>query len=294
MTITVLDTHQQMHEILGAPAADRPELVRRMAEPAAGLYRYFPGEADLVSMHRMTGGFPLDRDEARCREALGRMREADVWGRVDLALESGIAQLQTAVPDFDIPDITAYILLGDPGDDYFMEHALGMTGNGSVSGYIALTFWPFEEVLARVEATAVHELHHNVRFAPGGAAWDPATVTVGDHVVSEGLADAFARQVYGDGLGYARIGVPHLHDDEVFAKVVSGLGVTGMENFGAWVLGDEAATAFGGTPIGLPTGAGYAAGNRLVDRYLAATGRTAAEAVHADAREIIDTALASA
>lgn len=37
-------------------------------------------------------------------------------------------------------------------------------------------------------------------------------VTVGEQVVSEGLADAFARQLYGDELGYTRIGVPHLHD----------------------------------------------------------------------------------
>lgn len=292
MTITVLDTYRQTHDILGAPAADRPELLRRMAEPAAGLYRYFPGEPDLVAMHRMTGGFPLDRDEGRCLGALAAMHGADVWGRVGRALEGGLGVLQEAVPGFAIPDITAYILLGDPANRYFMDHALGMTGNGSVTGYLALTFWPFEEVLARVEATAVHELHHNVRFAPGGAAWDPATVTVGDHVVSEGLADAFARQLYGDELGHTRIGVPHLADDEVFAKVVSGLGVTGMENFGAWVLGDEAATAFGGTPVGLPTGAGYAVGNRLVDRYLAVTGRTAAQAVHDPAREIIETALA--
>lgn len=291
MSVRVLDTDQQMHEILRAPAADRPGLVRRMAQPAAGLYRYFPGEADLVAMHQMTGGFPLDRDEDRCRQALTAMREADVWARVGIALDEGQRALQEAAPGFEIPDITAYILLGDPADRYFMDHALGMTGNGSVSGYIALTFWPFEEVLERVEATAVHELHHNVRFAPGGAVWDPATVTVGDHVVSEGLADAFARQVYGDELGYARIGVPHLQDDDVFAKVVTGLGITGMENFGAWVLGDEAATAFGGTPVGLPTGAGYAAGNRLVDRYLEATGRTAAQAVHVPAREIIETAL---
>lgn len=71
--------------------------------------------------------------------------------------------------------------------------------------------------------------------------WDPMTVTVGEHVVSEGLADAFARQLYGDELGYARIGVPSLHDDAVFAKVLTGLDVTGMQNFTAWVRGRQQA-----------------------------------------------------
>ncbi|MGK8505905.1 DUF2268 domain-containing putative Zn-dependent protease [Nocardia asiatica] len=76
-------------------------------------------------------------------------------------------------------------------------------------------------------------------------------------------------------------------DDAVFAKVVSGLGVTGMQNFAAWVHGHAIAERFGATPVGLPTGAGYAVGNRPVDAYLAATGQTAAQALHADASEII-------
>ncbi|MEV0108207.1 hypothetical protein AB0H42_17975 [Nocardia sp. NPDC050799] len=45
--------------------------------------------------------------------------------------------------------------------------------------------------------------------------------------------------------------------------------------------------------MGLPTGAGYSAGNRLVDAYLAATGKSAAQALHADSAEVIATALAA-
>ncbi|GAA0250043.1 hypothetical protein GCM10010492_57720 [Saccharothrix mutabilis subsp. mutabilis] len=67
--------------------------------------------------------------------------------------------------------------------------------------------------------------------------------------------------------------------------------MTGTRNFTAWVHGDETALRYGGTPVGLPTGAGCAAGNRLVDAYLAATGRTAAQALPADSRDVIDTAL---
>ncbi|KAA5832799.1 peptidase [Saccharopolyspora hirsuta] len=291
MTFTVLDTYTAMREILRAPAADRPSLLKAMLEPAAGMYRYFPGEVDLVSMHLMASGFPIDRDEDRCLEALETLREADAWGRIERALDEALAVQLAATPDIEVPDITVLFTLGDPGDAHFMGPSLGMTANGSVSGYLVVNFWPFPENLARLEATVVHELNHNLRYSPGGVVWDPATVAVGEQVVSEGLADAFARQLYGDELGRARIGVPHLHDDAVFDKVVSGLEVTGMENFTVWVLGDEIATRFGATPVGLPTGAGYAVGNRLVDAYLAATGRTAAEALLADSREVIDTAL---
>jgi len=121
--------------------------------------------------------------------------------------------------------------------------------------------------------------------------WDPATVRVGEQIVSEGLADAFARQLYGEA-GYTPLGRPHLADDQVLRRVVEGLDVTGMQEFIAWVHGDQAAQKFGATPVGLPTGAGYAVGNRIVDAYLASTRTKAAEALHVPASRIIDIGLA--
>ncbi|GAB3893777.1 DUF2268 domain-containing protein [Kibdelosporangium lantanae] len=286
MTITVLDTYPAMRAILRAPLADRPGLLRAMLEPAKGMYRYFPGEVDLVAMHGMGSGFPIDRDEDRCLAALEELHDADAWTRIENALAKAIEVQVAATPGITVPDLTVLVVLGDPADTLFMDVSLGMTANGSVSGYLYLNFWPYPENLERLEATAVHELNHNLRYAPGGVIWNPMTVTVGEQIVSEGLADSFARQLYGD-LGYARIGVPHLRDDEVFAKVLTGLDVTGMRNFTAWVHGDAHAARFGAAPVGLPTGAGYAAGNRLVDAYLAATGRTAAEALHVDSGEVI-------
>lgn len=292
VTITVLDSYSATKRILQAPVAERDDLLRSMLEPTAGMYRYYPGEVDLVAFHRQSAGFPLDRDEQRCLDALETLAAAGAWQRMQSAVDRAAAVLLDATPGFRAPDITVLLVLGDPGDTNFMGPSLGVTGFGGIFGYITITLWPYPENLDRLECTAVHELHHNLRYSPGGVVWDPATVTVGEHVVGEGLADAFARELYGDELGYARLGVPTLHDDRVFAKVVSGLDITGMHNFTAWVHGDTIAEHLGVTPVGLPTGAGYAAGNRLVDTYLAATGKTAAQALHADSAEIIATALA--
>lgn len=293
MRITVLDTATAMTEILQAEAADRSEVLRQALEPAAGMYRYFPGEVDLVAMHAMSSGFPLDRDQDACREALQVLREAGAWTRIERALHEGIRVQLAATPDITVPDLTVLFLLGDPADSYFRGAARGVIGNGSVTGFIAITVWPTPEVLEQLEAVAVHELHHNLRFAPGGVIWDPTTVTVGEHVVSEGLADAFARQLYGDEIGRSLMGRATRDDDAAFEKVVTGLQVTGMQNFAAWVHGDEAAAKFGAEPVGVPAGAGYAAGNRLVDAYLESTGQTADQVLHVPAREIIDVALGS-
>lgn len=291
MDITVLDSHDAMRRILTAPVADRAAIARPFLEQVKGMYRYFPGEPDVVELHHLGGGFRLDADDDRYLPALELMAQADVWTRVERALGRALTVQLDATPDIAVPDeIVVLVVLAHP-DGFFMDVNLGMSANGSVTGYLWINVWPTPEVLERIEATAVHELHHNLRYA--NVVWDPATVTVGEHVVSEGLADAFARQLHGD-RGYARLGLAALDDDAAFAKVVTGLDVTGMQHFVAWVHGDAHARRYGAEPVGLPTGAGYAAGNRLVDAYLAATGTTAAEALLADREEVIRTALARA
>lgn len=290
MTINVLNTYDGMSAVLNAEEGNRPDSLRSMLAPMKDMFRYFPGEVDLAEMHAMSFGFPINRRTEDVREALALLQSADAWKRIERALTDAIEVQKLAIPGIHIPDITFLLVLGDPDDEYFMGPARGFSGNGSATGYISLTLWPTTENLKRLEAAAVHELNHNLRYAPGGVIWNPSIVAVGEQVVSEGLADAFARQLYGSA-GYTPIGTPHLTDENVFEKVVSGLNIQGMQNFTAWVHGDEAAKRFGTAPIGVPTGAGYAVGNRLVDAYLAATGKSAAEALHAPADEIIKVAL---
>ena len=97
--------------------------------------RYFPGEIDLVQMHRLGSGSPLERDGERCLQALQALHNADAWGRIEPAL----AVQTAATPDLAVPDIAVLVMLGDPDDEYFMGPALGMSANGAVTGYICLT-----------------------------------------------------------------------------------------------------------------------------------------------------------
>lgn len=177
------------------------------------------------------------------REALDALIEADAWQRIETALARGIKALEAGDPGAKIPDLKVLLVLGDPGNEHFMNEVQGLSGFGGISGCIVLTLWPTPRVLQRLEAIAVHELDHNVRYSPGRVVWDSATVTVGEHVVSD------------------------------------------------WVLGDATARQFGSEPVGLPTGAGYAAGVRLVGAGLDAGGGTAAANVRRPAVDIIETAL---
>ena len=123
MTITVLDTFTGIDTVLRAPAAERSDLLTVMLTPMVGMYRYFPGEVDLETMHRMSFGFPIDRDNEACRDALTTLQDADAWGRISRALDGALAVQLKATPAIEVPDITVLVVLGDPGDPYFVAHA---------------------------------------------------------------------------------------------------------------------------------------------------------------------------
>ena len=291
MTISVIDSASGMNRILTADAKDRADLIRDMWAPMAGMYHFIPGGVDLATVHQQNFGFRPDAALEQAREGLATLVAADAWNRIEKALDEGAAALAAADPGVTIPDLNVLLVLGDPTNEHFVDEIQGLSGFGGISGYITITVWPTSRVLDRLEAIAVHELHHNARYSPGAVVWDPETVVVGEHVIGEGLADVFAAELYGDA-GYTHfVREETRSDDKVLAKVASGLGVTGMADFAAWVLGDSSAHQFGIEPVGLPTGAGYAAGARLVRAYLDAAGTTAAASVRRPASDILRTAL---
>jgi uncharacterized protein YjaZ len=287
MQFDVLDSLSAMAAILAADPAERPGLVRRLWQPMRGMYRFAPG-MDMVDAHRGSFGFPLTGPGQELQEGLDLLADADAWARIATALNDAGRLLS---PGYPLPDrVQVLLVLGDPGDEHFLREIQGLSALGGFSGYITLTLWPTPVVLERLEAIAVHELHHNVRYSPGGVVWNPATVTVGEQVVAEGLADAFARDLYGP-LGPTHFAHPLVGDRAVLEKVARGLDITGMRNFTPWIHGDASARRFGVTPVGLPTGAGYAAGLDLVNAYLDQTGQTAADAVATPAVEVLRVAL---
>lgn len=291
MSISVIDSASGMNRVLTANTKDRADLIRDMWAPMAGMYQFIPGGVDMATVHQQNFGFCPDSAIEQVREGLESLVAADAWARIEKALENGVAALSSADPGVTIPDLNVLLVLGDPTSKHFVDEVQGISGFGGISGYIAITVWPTCRVLDRLEAIAVHELHHNVRYSPGGVVWNPQKVTVGEHVVSEGLADVFASELYGDA-GYTHfVREETRSDDRVLAKVASGLGVTGMADFASWVLGDSSARLLGAAPVGLPTGAGYAAGARLVRAYLDATGTTAAHSVRTPASDILHIAL---
>lgn len=269
-----------MLDILNRPLADRPAALREMLSP---LYAHVPMPGDPVDLHHMGGGFRVDRDDDRYAAALDKLIRRDVVGQIELE----IGRARTALSALKGPErLEVLYVLGNPDDDHLMKICGGYYGMGGTPGWLYLIGWPSEEVVDRIAHCAVHEFHHQVRYH--NVEWNPMTVTVGEHVVAEGLAEAFVREQSGpDAMGPWSSMVTGEAFGRALARITADAGLAGMQHTSAYVLGDSTARRFGQEPRGLPDMAGYAVGLHWVDRHLAATGLTVAQSSALPAAQIL-------
>ncbi|NUT20816.1 MAG: peptidase [Hamadaea sp.] len=277
MKITVMDTPRAMLEILARPLSERAEELRRLV---AAMYEHVPMPGDPVDLHHQGGGFRVDTDDPRYVPALERLVTDDVVGQITVALE----QASAALGEWKQPDeVKVLFMLGNPDDEHLMKVTGGYYGMGGAPGWLYLIGWPSDDVIGRIAYCAVHELHHQIRYQ--NVPWVPM---VGEHVVSEGLAEAFVREVFGPAaMGPWSTMVSGSPLDAAYAKTIAAFDLTGYDKTAAYVLGDTTAQKFGSEPVGIPDMAGYAVGLRIVDAHLAATGLTVAQSTGLTGSEIL-------
>ncbi|TJZ52919.1 peptidase [Streptomyces piniterrae] len=292
MKIVVHDTASALLDLLRRPLEERPDALRDILSPLQHTMSVTgAGNIDMVEMHRnLDSGFRLDREDPRYLPALHQMRDADVWNRIEHSLTTAWNRISGAVPGIRHAETVHVVLvLGNPDDDHLTVRSAGYFGMGGIPGAIHLTMWPTDTSLAKIGHAAAHELHHNVRYA--NVAWNPMTVTVGEHVVAEGLAEAFVRELAGEAaLGPWSKALTGAALDSAYEKITTDIDVAGMQNLTAYVLGDATAQRMGQPPVGLPDFAGYPVGLRIVDAHLTASGLTAAQSTALPAREILTNA----
>ncbi|MFE3650106.1 DUF2268 domain-containing protein [Streptomyces sp. NPDC059152] len=286
MKIVVHDTASAMLDLLQRPQEERPDALRKMLSPLQGPFSVM-GDVDQVQWHQQGSGFRLDREDPRYVAALHQMRDARVWDRVEDSLTAAWERIDAAVPGIKHAETVHVVLvLGDPDDHHLTVRSAGYFGLGGFPGAIHLLMWPTETSLAKIDHAAAHELHHNVRYA--NVVWNPATVTVGEQVVAEGLAEAFVRELAGEqAMGPWATTLSGAERDHAYERVTGAIDLAGMQNLPPYVFGDATAELLGSEPVGLPDFAGYATGLRIADAHLAASGLTAAQSVALPAREVL-------
>ena len=243
------------------------------------------GMARLRQTHESGDGFRVNVDDERYAPALQRLVDADAWGQLRRELARAWEYQRAVLPGIRHPErIDVRLTLGYPDDPVFTERTLGYYGMGAVPGTIWLVAWPTDYNLGRIGACGVHELVHNLRTPNIETSFNLA-----EWVIHEGLAEVFTVELCGPestGAWYAEVTGSAL--DEVFDKVTGAFDTgNGFADWTPYVLGDLVAERIGARPVGVPHMGGYAVGRRIIERYLAASGLRAAQAIVRPVSEIL-------
>lgn len=281
MNFDIVDTQSAYRRLLDEPdAAAREAIFRReLIAPFAGLIQFFGGDGP--ASFRQWGMRPdqfAPEQRAQTAALIEALAAADAWQRAAQALETGWVAFAAHADRIPLERVVFGLYIADMGG---APQAHGYTGFGGIPGWIMTVYGAADAYnLARVEAATVHELHHNVLGASQPQAMDMMQVTVGQYMVNEGLAESFAAALYGpDKVGPWVSEFDEADLERTRATFREGLHAGGFGNVRRYIFGDPAA--------GLPAYAGYALGYRVVQAYLARTGKTVVEATFIPAETIL-------
>lgn len=293
MNIHPINALARLRTALEAPESERSDVFRKEVmeplRPFWGAFRNFgqqapmEGQEDTLGIARAFGYYSPELDVTAGLEALHKLEEAGSWTTCVDAVRKAFAVLDPASYDVKLPDVQFTFVLGDPVMLGKNDKIQGYTGFGGMPGLIMMMAWPNDFNLPRLAAATTHEANHNVRFSV--EPWTQAT-TVGQYMVAEGLAEAFAVELYGeDKVGPWATALSTAEVEALKPRYREALEVTG--DVRGYIFGDWIVEEFGAKPLGLPDFVGYTMGYEVVRAYLTKTGQTAAGATYVPWQEIV-------
>lgn len=222
-----------------------------------------PNGYDVLMATKMLGYLDvLDTDKGK--KAISKLNEINASQTTIETLDKCIAFLQNNGLGINADELLFGLYIADPDK---LKLQKGYSGFGGIPGFIQISIYPDSYNIPRIPAVIAHEFHHNIRFSYFN--WDHGNVTVGDYIVIEGLAESFAKELFGDEL----LGpwVTSFDDDdlEYSTEVIQeALNVKGFAEVSSYMFGDIIAKERGFQPVGLSPFAGYAVGYRVVQSFM--------------------------
>lgn len=293
INITMLRSDQVYNRIMLAPHDGKQELYRtEILGPFRGKWDIqqipfrakTPGGFDVLTLNDAMYLPPLDIDESAAPqvEAISSDR---FWEDCEQTVRDSLAAFGRQGIELPVRNYVCTVLLGNPKSEILRLNE-GYTGDGGIPGYILTALTPNAYTLPRIRVALAHECNHNVRYQ--FVRWD-RNVTLGELIVSEGLAENFAVERCGEEWLGPWVGKT---DGKTLSEIVKPalkqvLNVTGWERIAPLLYGDEIASLQGFAPAGLPYGAGYACGYHLIRHYLRKTGESVEQATLKSADEIL-------
>ncbi|WP_059053892.1 DUF2268 domain-containing protein [Paenibacillus senegalimassiliensis] len=294
MNIKALRSDYIYRKVAEAPLEEKVELFR--SEMLAPFMRKWdiqqipfkadePTGFDVLMLNNMMNRSP-DQITSQIESEIELISSEVFWANCHDAVRKSVFSFIEHGIKLPVSEYLFTIQLGNPASRSLMLSE-GYSGDGGIPGYILCTLVPNEYTLPRVKAALAHECNHNVRYQ--FIDWDP-TVTLGELIVSEGLAENYATFMYGQellGPWVARTSESTLNQ-HIKPVLKEQLQVTGFDKITPYLYGDEIAKLQNFEPAHMPYCAGYACGYYLIRHYLRKTGKTIFEATITPADNILN------
>ncbi|WP_199616658.1 DUF2268 domain-containing protein [Paenibacillus alkalitolerans] len=290
MIINTIDnlTHQRI--VLEAAPERRKDLfqkhvvepLRPFWEPMLARMPAGQGASDAMQFMGVYDSSNAESDK-EALERLAMLARAESLNACRDAVEQAIRILRPEEHGVILESLLFALALGSPKK---FGKEPGYTGSGGQPGQFIVVVWPNDYNVPRLPAIAVHEFHHNVRLT-----YEPWTqeTTVGQYLVIEGLAEAFAAEMCGeDKLGPWVHSLNDAQHEEVKPRYRDALHISGFNEIRGYIFGDLEGDFASPVNIGLPPYSGYSVGYRMVNEYLRRSGKSAAEATYVPWREVVE------
>ncbi|HKM22414.1 MAG TPA: DUF2268 domain-containing protein [Lachnospiraceae bacterium] len=244
-----------------------------------------PGGYDVVSASTMGGGYaPKQITKERFAE-IELISDDAFWKACESSIRNSLEGFEKHGIKLSTEQYYYTVLLNDPKNP--MSALTGdYCGDGGIPGYILGTIIPNEKSLEMLPVALAHETNHNVRWQ--FMQWSP-NISLADMIVSEGLAENFEAQMYGeDKIGkWATETTPETLNTVIKPIIKENLKETDFNKLSSYLYGDEIMAMRGAAPLGIPYCAGYACGYQLIQHYLKKSGCNIYQATITSTEEIL-------
>lgn len=293
MNITSLRSDRIYRKVAQAQPAEKTELFRNeMLAPFMKKWeiQQIPFKAvephgfDVITLNSMINLSPEQITDQIAPE-LALISSDAFWIECEHAVKNSLTLFKENGVSLPVTDYLFTIQLGNK-ESLALQLSEGYSGDGGIPGYILGTIIPNSYTLPRMKAALAHECNHNVRYQ--FIQWDQA-VTLGELVVSEGLAENYATSLCGEemlGPWVAKTTGKTLNE-QIKPAFRERLQITGFDKIAPYLYGDEIAKIQNFQPVHMPYSAGYVCGYYLIQYYLQKTGKTNFEATITPADQIL-------
>ncbi|MEJ8778411.1 DUF2268 domain-containing protein [Pseudogracilibacillus sp. ICA-222130] len=222
-----------------------------------------PSGYDVIMATDMLGYLNVSDTETG-RRALENLNEIQALQTAQSTLNHCIDFIEKNNINISADELRFGIYIADPKK---LELQKGYCGFGGIPGFIQISIYPNSYNIPRLPAVIAHEFHHNIRFSYFD--WDHGNVTVGDYLIIEGLAESFAKELYGEDLLGPWVTSFDKEDLEYSKEVIKeALDIKGFAEVSSYMFGDTIAKEQGYQPVGLSPFAGYAVGYQAVQSFM--------------------------